>query len=275
MPHVKDAKSSPFKRVLAVGRTGSGKSTQLWTLPGKKFLYNFDPNTMASITGIADELHVPPPDIEYEEFLPDFLEIDATIKGFNKGSVSDSSPTFSKREPTVYNEFIEDVNSRVEDGFFNDFNWLCFDSLTFIVRATMGRQLWINDRYGGLEDKPDYRIVGSKMTEVFSSLASLPINIYMTAHISVFENEKTHKIEHLINAPGGSRNMLPLIFTDIWQTIKDDDGYSVRTRPDPRGLQDIRSSIQGLEELEDVTITDFKKPEKYGIGAILAEHSKE
>lgn len=276
MPHIRDAKVSPFKRILAVGRTGTGKSTQMWTLPGKKFLYNFDPNTMASIKGIADQLHIDPPDIEYEEFTPDLLELDATLKKFNKEGKDDpAGKEYKGREPTVYNDFLGDVNDRVEGGFFKDFNWLCFDSLTFIVKATMSRQLFINARTGEMEDRADYRIVGSKITEIFSSIASLPINVFMTGHLQIFQDEKTHKIETLLSAPGQSRNMLPLVFTDIWQTIKDDDGYSIRTRPDPRGLQDIRCSIQGLEELEDVTISDFKKAEQYGIGAILTEHSKE
>lgn len=275
MPHMRDVTVSPYKRILALGKTGSGKSTQMWTLKGKKFLYNLDPNTMSSLKGIADQLGIDPPDIEYESFEPEFLELDATLKAFRKDAKDDTSKSFSKREPTVYNDFVEDLNSRVEDGFFKDYNWLMFDGLTFIVRATMNRQLYINDHYGGIEDKADYRIVGSKITEIFSALAALPINIYMTGHIAMFEDEKSKRIVTQIHAPGNSRNMLPLVFTDIWQTSKDDQGYVVRTRPDPRGLQDIRCSIQGLEELEDVTIGDFAKAEQFGIGAILAEHSKE
>lgn len=276
MPHLKDAVVSPFKRILSVGRTGTGKSTQMWTLPGKKFLYAFDPNCIPALKGIADQLHIEPPDIEVEMFLPDLLELDATLKKFNKEGKDDpAGKEYKDREPTVYNDFLGDLNDRVEGGYFKDFNWLCFDGLTFITKSIMARNLFINAKTGDLEDRSDYRIVGNKVTEIFTSVASLPINIYMTGHLQIFQDEKTSKIETLLSAPGQSRNMLPLVFTDVWQCLRDDKGYVVRTRPDPRGLQDIRCSILGLDELEDVTIGDFAKAEQFGIGAILAEHSKE
>lgn len=283
MPHVRDAKLSPFKRILAVGGTGTGKTTQMWTLPGKKFLYQFDPNTMASIKGIAVQLGIEPPDIEYEAFEPDILSLDGTLKGFRKEAKDDNLTMINRdkkeAEPTVYLDFLEDINSRVEDGYFlkNDFKWLCFDSLTFLNKATMARNLFINDHYGFIEDLADYRVVGSKISEVFTSLMSLPLNIYMTAHFDSFQDDKTKKIETKISAHGNSRKMLPLIFTEIFQTEREEYKgkmeYTIRTRPDSRGLQDLRTSILGLEELEDVTINDFSRASEYGIGAILTANA--
>lgn len=268
---------SPFKRILAVGATGTGKSAQAWTLPGRKYAYVFDPNTLATWKGVADQLGIASPDIEAEVFQPDLLEMDATLKGFRSGSKTDTPEmvgrTKKESEPMVYMDFIEHINQKVEDEYFKDFDWLIFDSLTFLNRATMNRNMFINDHYGHIEDLADYRVVGSKISELFTSLSGLSINIYMTAHWSSFQDEKTKKIETQINAPGSSRRMLPLVFTDIWQTLRDDEGYVIRTKPDPRGLQDLRSSIVGLEELEDVTIDDFSKAEEFGIGAILAKHN--
>lgn len=282
MPHVRDAKTPAYKRILAVGGTGTGKTTQLWTLPGKKFLYQFDPNTMASIKGLADQLKIEPPDIEFEAFEPDILQLDSTLKGFRKDAKDDNPSMIGRKkadaEPTVYLDFIEDINNKVDDGYFKNFQWLCFDSLTFLNRATMARNLFINDHYGFIEDLADYRVVGSKIAELFTSIASLPINIYMTAHWQSYQDEKTKKIETKINAHGQSRTMLPLVFTEIFQTLREEykgkTAYTIRTRPDPRGLQDLRTSILGLEELEDVTIEDFSRAQEYGIGAILTEHAK-
>lgn len=284
MPHVRDAKVSSFKRILAVGGTGTGKTTQLWTLPGRKFLYQFDPNTMASIKGLADQLKIEPPDIEFEAFEPDILQLDSTLKGFRKDAKDDNMSLIGRNkkdaEPTVYLDFVEDINKRVDEDYFrkNDISWLCFDSLTFLNRATMARNLYINDHYGFIEDLADYRVVGSKIAELFTSIVSLPINIYMTAHWQSYQDDKTKKIETKINAHGSSRTMLPLVFTEIFQTVREEikgqTTYSIRTRPDPRGLQDLRTSILGLEELEDVTIDDFSRAKEFGIGAILEEHSK-
>jgi hypothetical protein len=268
MPNAKDAvgDSVAFRRILVVGKTGSGKSAQIWTLPGKKFAYIFDPNTLATVQGS---------DVDYETFYPDFLEMDATLKGFNKGSKSDKLPQASKREPNTYMKWVEDMNAKVEAGFFKDYQWIIFDSLTFLVKATMDRQLYINGRYGDIEELGDYRIVGSKLSDVFNSIVSLPINIYATGHLSTFQDEKTKKIETQLLLPGKARNMFPLMFTDIWLAYieegeKGATRYNIRTIPDSRGLQDIRTSLKGLKAVEDVTINKFDPDStRYGIGALL------
>jgi hypothetical protein len=81
-------------------------------------------------------------------------------------------------------------------------------------------------------------------------------------------------VETQIMLPGKARNYLPLLFTNVWlaQTSEGEKGqvkYEVRTRPDPRGLQDVRSSIQGLALTEDVTIKGFGGHITGGIGALL------
>jgi len=266
MPNAKDADLKPFHRILVAGRTGTGKSAQIWTLPGKRFAYIFDPNSLSTLKGC---------DVDYEEFYPDFLEMDATLKGFNKGSKSDVMPGRTKKlEPHVYMNWIEDLNAKVEKGFFKDYQWLCLDSLTFLTKATMDRQLYINNRYGDIEELGDYRVVGSKLTDLFNSLSGLQINLYATCHLSTFQDEHTKKVETQIMLPGKARSYLPLLFTNVWlaQTGEGEKGqvkYEVRTRPDPRGLQDVRSSIQGLRTIEDVTITGFGDLAKGGIGALL------
>ena len=266
MPNAKDVTVTPHRRILLVGKTGSGKSAQTWTLPGRKFAYIFDPNTLTTLSGS---------DVDYETFYPDFLEMDATLKGFNKGSKSDKLPQASRREPNTYMKWVEDMNARVESGFFKDYDWIIFDSLTFLVKATMDRQLYINGRYGDIEELGDFRIVGSKLSDVFNSIVSLPINIYATGHLSSFQDEKTKKIETQLLLPGKARAMFPLMFTDIWLAYTDEGekggvSYKIRTIPDTRGLQDIRTSLKDLKAVEDVTISKFDgDSSRYGIGAIL------
>jgi len=268
MPNAKDMTASATKRILFVGKTGSGKSSQMWTLPGRKFLYLFDPNTKATIGKHRDRSGL---DIEYEEFLPEIAELDASLKGFNKGAKSDKLRG-PQREPTTYNRWVDDLNDKGASGFFNNFDWLCIDGLTHLGRACMARQLFINGRYGDIEELSDYRIVGSKLTSVFESICSTDTNIYMTGHIDTYQDEKTNRIETLIRSPGSSRAMLPLIFTDIWGASYEDGKYMARTKPDRRGLTDIRCSMSNVPETVDVTIPDFPSS-KGGIGALLAKYS--
>jgi GTPase SAR1 family protein len=263
MPNAKDAALSTRETIVLVGPTGSGKTTQIWSLPGRKFAYIFDPNALTSLRGL---------DLDYEEFLPDAVEMDATLKGFNKGAKSDKPS--SSREPTVYNRWIEDLNAKFDSGFFDDYDWLIIDSITLMSAAIMDRQMYINNRYGGIEDLGDYRIVGSKLAEVFRSLASMDINIFATGHITSFQDEKTKKIETLLDLPGKGRSRIPLLFANIWLAHGTTDAkgnrlHEIQTAPEARGLQVIRSSIKGLDLREDVTIADFANPEASGIGAIL------
>lgn len=273
MPNTKDATQLPAtKRILLAGRTGTGKTSQIWALPGRKFAYIFDPNALSAL--VAQGANRPHGcDLDYELFLPEISDVDTSLKGFNKGSKSDAAPGRARRvEPQLYNRWEADVVSRN----FADYQWLIIDSLTFLNKAIMDRQLFINGRYGGTEEIADYKVVGAKMAEVFGAITGAPLNVYCTAHLSVYQDEKTHKISTEINLPGRARTIIPLQFTDVFQaTTRDDEKrgtiYEVRTKPDPKGLQDIRTSIYGLETFEDVTIPVFgDRSVEYGLGALLS-----
>lgn len=253
-----DGDFSPFQRIMLVGPTGAGKSAQIWTLPGRKFAYVFDPNTMATLHGC--------PNCDVVEFYPDVLELDSTLKGFNKGAKSDRPA--SAKEPSLYMRWISHFNDFVEHEI-KEYEWIIFDSLTFLSKAVMDRQLFINGRYGDIEDLGDYRVVGSKLSDVFNSISGLPINVFATGHLTVYQDDKTKKIVTQIMLPGKARNMLPLSHTNVWEAYVDDGKYMIRTMPDSRGLQEIRSSIKGLKPNEDVTIKNFKSAEEYGIGKLL------
>lgn len=274
MHNTKDATTPIYKKILLAGRTGTGKSTQVWSLPGRKFAYLFDPNSLAALSGC---------DLDYEIFLPDVEALDATLKGFSKGSKDDRPRT--KKEPTLYNKWGEDINLKFDKGFFKDYDWLIIDSLTFLSKAVMDRQLYINNRYGGIEEIADYKVVGSKLAEIFGPITSLPLNILCTSHLTVYQDEKTSRLETQLYLPGRARVMLPLQFTDIFLCQTRDAGgeektkgggtiYEIRTKPDPRGLQDIRTSFHGLQTVENVTIQDFRDPTSSGLGRLLSGASE-
>ena len=262
MPNAKDAANSTYHNILLVGPTGSGKTTQIRTLPGKKFAYLFDPNALASLRGA---------DVDYEEWLPDALELDTTIKGFNKGSKSDRPP--SAKEPRIYVDWVADLTKKAEEEFFASYDWVCFDSLTFLQKSVFDRQMYLNNRFGGVEELADYRVVGSKLSDLFSSITSEQTNIFCTGHLQTFQDEKTKVITTQLNLSGQARGTIPLMFSDIWlaknSSTEDTLKYQIQTRPAARGLDTIRSSVSGLEMYEDVTIENISNPETYGIGKIL------
>ena len=70
--------------------------------------------------------------------------------------------------------------------------------------------------------------------------------------------------------------MLPLSHTDTWEARAGEKAgtYEVKTAPERRGLQEIRSAMKGLKPVEDVTIKDWTHATDYGIGALLRKSNK-
>src|SRR3990167_6767223 len=66
-------------KILMLGDTGSGKTTQFLTLPGKKYMYIFDPNALLSLRG-----H----DVDYDEYMPATVGMAAGSLAKGKGDKS-------------------------------------------------------------------------------------------------------------------------------------------------------------------------------------------
>ena len=262
-----DLSAATSLRILCVGPTGSGKTAQIWTLPGKKFVFAFDPNTPATLAGC--------PDTDVVEFYPEFLNVETALKGFNvdpstkKKFKGDKSA--EPKEPRLYEDWRSWFNDFVASERIRQYEWIIFDSLTFLAKAMMDRQLFINNRYGDIEDLGDYRVVGTKLADIFGSITGLGINTYCTGHLQVYEDEKTKKIVTQIMLPGKGRSMLPLSHTEVWEIGTGDKAgtYEIKTVADRRGLQEIRTSLRGLAATEDVTIKSFSRATDYGVGALI------
>lgn len=261
--NAKDAAPKSFENILVVGDAGGGKTSLIRTLPGKKFVYIFDPNGLRALAGA---------DIDYEEWLPDHTELDTTIKRFNRDGKPDDRPA-SEKEPKVYVDWTQDITEKAKEDFFAPYDWVCFDSLTLLQKACFDRQTWINNRYGKPEEMADYRIVGSKMSDLIRSTTSEKVNTFFTGHIDTWQDELSKKITTQLALSGSAKRQIPLVMSNIWlaecKSTEKEIKYTVQTRPAERGLQTIRSSIRGLDMFEDVTISDFDKPEESGIAKLL------
>jgi hypothetical protein len=93
MPNAKDAELSSTESVLALGEIGNGKTSQFLTLPGRKFMYCFDPGALRAIQGY---------DIEYEEFVADAMDLDISVHSLAKSVTPDRSRVRKKIEPVTY-----------------------------------------------------------------------------------------------------------------------------------------------------------------------------
>jgi hypothetical protein len=243
---------------LMLGDTGSGKTTQLLTLPGKKFAYLFDSNAILSLRGY---------DVEYEAFLPE--ELNLSIRSLSKGK-GDNTTAYQN---DVYLQWERDFQDRIKDGFFNNYDVIAIDSATTFLDLIMDRILTINGRPGAWPQQDDYGPQMLAFTNVCRTLMGLGKTIYMTGHMEIKQDNLTQRIFRKPMMTGRLTTKIPLLFSDIFVTECDNltDGkmaYKIQTVPD-RMTTTVRTSIKGLDPFEDVTL-DFNKPlESQGLGAIL------
>lgn len=264
MANAKDARGNTAHRILLLGDTGGGKTTQFLTIPGKKFIYCFDSNALLSLQGY---------DVEYEEFLPDRLNLSVrSLEKDSSGKKKGDKTTDFKND--LYVEWEKDFQSRVDKGFFDEYDVIGFDSATTFLDLAMDRVLTINGRSGQWPQQDDYGPQMMVFTNVCRTLVSLGKTIVMTGHLEMKKDELVGRIFRQPMMTGRLRTKIPLLFSDIFICEAESDGrsdikYRIQTTPD-RITTTVRTSFKGLKPVEDVTI-DFKKPlEGQGIGRLIA-----
>ena len=260
MPNAKNAHETSAHRILLLGDTGSGKTTQLLTIPGRKFAYLFDANAILSLQGY---------DIEYEEFLPDRLNL--SIKSLSKDK-GDKTTNFKN---DLYVEWEKDFNHRLETGYFDNFDVIAFDSATTFLDLIMDRILTINGRPGAWPQQDDYGPQMLAFTNVCRTLVSMGKTVLMTGHLEVKKDELVQRIFRQPMMTGRLKTKIPLLFSDILICEVENDGrgnisHRVQTVPD-RMTTSVRTSFKDISAYEDVTI-DWDKPiEGQGIGRLIKE----
>lgn len=259
MPNAKDY-TKTNEKIMAVGTTGGGKTSGFLTMPGKKFIYIFDPNALSTLRG-----H----DIDYELFTPDILPMDAIAL---KAGVRDSYGR--PPEPKTYVDFENHFENAIRDNFFADYDAIGFDGMTTFSDIVMDRILYINGRPGKWPEQADWTACMNTTINVLRTLTSIETaNIYVTAHIEFKQEEASQKMLNILTLIGRLRQRLPLLFSEIWRFYADQDNkgktrFYVQTQSD-RYNPFLRTTMRGLETNEDVTIEDWHNPENYGISALM------
>lgn len=264
MPNAKDY-TRRSEKFLLIGPTGSGKTSQFTTLPGKKFLYIFDPNALNTIKG---------QDIDYELFTPDILNMNATTL---KTGVGDKKGKEALAEPKTYVEWELDFETKIASGFFNDYDALGFDSLTTFCDILMDRILWLNSRAGKQPEQADWAAQISTLNNVFRTATSIDIVLFAAAHEELKQDDLTKQIVSSIILPGKMRTKLPLLFSEIYHTMAEPPSaetqgktrYKIQTVTDKR--RTLARCTLGLDPIVDVTVENKANPTAYGLGKILTE----
>lgn len=265
MPNASNIAISPHKKFLLIGETGSGKTTQFLTLPGKKYAYLFDPNALLSLRG-----H----NVDYDEYLPSTLGTAITSLSKDKGG-----DKMSVKVSDVYQRFEQEFNERVQSGFFDQYDWISFDSATTLLDLMMDRVLTINGRFGQWPHEDDYGPQMIAFINLCRTITAMGKGLFMTGHVETKQDRVTKKISTRPMMTGRLTAKIPLLFSEVFNTDVDVDEkghavYRIQTVPDGT-IKTARTSIKGLEPFENVTI-DWSKPvEGQGIGGILAWEARQ
>jgi AAA domain len=262
MPNAKDARDKVKSRFLLLGDTGSGKTTQILTLPGKKFMYLFDSNAILSLQGF---------DVDYEEFLPDNLNL--SVRSLAKAAGGDKVTNYKNE---TYREWEEDFENRIKNGFFDDYDVIGLDSMTTFLDLIMDRVLTINGRAGTVPQQDDYGPQMLTFNNVCRTLVSMGKTVFMTGHMETKQDEATKRIFRTPMITGRLKIKIPLLFSDIFVCEAENDGngnvkHKIQTVPD-RMTTCVRTAFRDLNGFEDVTINWDKDPIGQGIGRFLSEN---
>lgn len=259
MPNAKDFKPGS-ENILVAGMPGSGKTTLFGTVPGKKFAYLFDPNALNSLQGM---------DVDYELFKPDILPLDAIpLKAGAAG------PSYHKPpEPTTYIDWEQHFEKNLSEGFFDQYNAVMIDGCSTLTDIIMDRIQWLNNRFGKHPEMADNTAVMGTFLNIMRTFTAMPQVCYLTAHIEYRQDASgSGPMINQMSLLGRLRNRIPSLFSDIWLAFADHDEkgqhYILQTESD-RVNPYLRSS-RNMNFEEEVTISDFSTPEKFGVGALFS-----
>ncbi len=267
MPNALDASAEINTNFLLTGPPGVGKTTQLLTFKGKKFAYFFDPSGVGAVRG-----H----DVDYEEFLGTKLNV--TVSPIPKGG-----PGLEPRElgdarlkAQAYAQWEEHWMKSLDDGFFEQYDVVMFDSTTTLMDIALDDLLAREGRLKFTPQQGDYNTVKIQLRNIFRAGCALPCITIFTGHTMLRQRTDQSKMLNDLLVPGDLQVRGPLLFgtcglmTYSYDKSSKLKSYSIQTVQDDFN-QNLKSDLSRIRPIQDITISDFKRPEDFGLGKILRD----
>ena len=247
-------------RFFVYGDMGSGKTTQILTLPRPTFAYVFDPNSLLTLRG-----H----DIDFAQFLPSDLTLDVVSLKKGEGGAHKRGPKVMSKRVTAYEDWERDFSSRK----FDKYNSIAIDSATTFLDLIMDYVLQINGRPGQWPEQDDYGPQMVAFTNAIRTFASMGKTVLCTGHYETWQDRKTQRTFYQLMMTGRLRTKIPLLFSDVFfcegaVTEKNEPLYTIATTKD-KHIPAARCSFRDLDPIVDVTLNMDEDLESQGLGGLL------
>ncbi len=239
----------PTDHFLLVGPTGSGKTSQFLTFPGKKFAYLFDSNAKRTLQG---------QDVDFIEFLPDNVSVTPSSLKAQRTV----APRHHNTPGDLYDRWEEHFEWGCSNGFFDQYDVIAIDSFTTLSDMVMDKVLELNKRPGQWPQQDDYAPQMLVLRNIMRRVNAMNLTLFVMAHMETKQADDM-KMYNFPLMTGRLRERLPLLFSEILVCSADTsrDGktkWTVQTRPD-RMNRAVRCTVRDAPFLLDVTL-DWKKP---------------
>lgn len=267
MPNASEIESIKKLRIMLYSLAGAGKTTLFRSLPGKKFVFVFDPAGLVAYQKTDN--------VEYETFIPTSQNLAiSTNKGITRSEVNYSGSEVYNQ----YESFI--INKHEEENYFSQFDWICIDSITSLQSIMLDYIANLYGREGRNPQLEDHGIMAESLLKNIRMWTSLPCNVIILAHEKAAQDKLMRTVGMDIMVPGNYSKKIVLLLSDIYHLRVTRDSNNK-----PQYLMDIaptddyqlaRCSL-GLEPTIDVTIPSnvVRKTSsditKYGLGKIIRE----
>ncbi len=265
MPNAKDAKGIKNTNIYVIGPVGAGKTTQFLTLPGKKFIYLFDPSGLEAIQG-----H----DVTYEEFLPAKLNFTISPRPKGGGTIEDKQLGVERLKAQAYAQWEKHFKKSLDDGYFDQFDVIGLDSTTTLVDMMLTD---VAGREGRLNYPPelnDHNIAKEQLKKIFIVFCSLKALFYSVGHTIYRQNEQSKKLLNDILIPGDLKTRGPILFGSVlladYKMSGENKSFSMQSIKDSHN-ENLKTNIPMLKPFHDVTIGNLSRPEAFGLGKLLTQ----
>lgn len=253
---------------LLIGPARSGKTTQIWTLPKPACAIILDPNGTEGIRGAEG--------IDYWEFpMGGALMAPKTGKHMKEAG--------EDVMPMAYLNFWRFLRAAKAENLFANYASVLFDGITSLEAIATDIVLYdLNLSHHEISKEEASRLRGTiqnalrELTSIFhhaQDAGTYPQNLIVTAHEATKFDRGGSMVGREISAYGKLRQFIPANFAHVFYTEQKGDSQTVKYLAQTHGdskTSDAGTAFRGLPYKIDLTIKDWKKPEQYGLGKLIA-----